>query len=275
MPEGPEVTIITNQLSKLLKSQKLIGINILTTKKYAINKSIENIKLYMKLPVKLIDVRKKGKFIYFWFANDLIIGSTLGLSGGYTLDRSNQSLIEFIFEKNKLYYNDVRHFGTFQIMSLSGLNNKLDKIGPDILTGSIRPQEKSYLEKDEATVEKFVAKTKKYPAKQIVQILVDQKIISGIGNYLKSEILYKAKMFPGKLIKQISVIDLKRLYDIARMISNNSLENGGVSIRDYQDIYGKKGKYHPTIYGKKKIDDKPVLTKTFKDLRTTYYLKYD
>ena len=199
MPEGPEVTIITNQLSKLLKSQKLIGINILTTKKYAINKSIENIKLYMKLPVKLIDVRKKGKFIYFWFANDLIIGSTLGLSGGYTLDRSNQSLIEFIFEKNKLYYNDVRHFGTFQIMSLSGLNNKLDKIGPDILTGSIRPQEKSYLEKDEATVEKFVAKTKKYPAKQIVQILVDQKIISGIGNYLKSDLRILSRLIPDEI----------------------------------------------------------------------------
>ena len=265
MPEGPEVTVIAEQLSKIWSGYNLSNINILTKKNYAINNVMMKIKAGIKLPIKLIDVGKKGKYIYFWFSGDIIIGSSLGLSGHYSLNKLDNSLIEFVFSNKSLYYNDVRHFGIFQLLTLKLLNEKLDKIGPDILTSSIRPHETKYLERDVSSADKFVAKAKKYQLKQIVQILVDQKIISGIGNYLKSEILYKAKIYPGKIIKQLSAVTLIHIYETAKMISNNSLQLGGVSIRDYKDVYGKLGKYQPIIYGKKKVNDKDVIKKTFKD----------
>jgi formamidopyrimidine-DNA glycosylase len=291
MPEGPEVEIITFQLNQLLAKQSLIKINVFGNK--ALQKSVKNIISKLKFPIKLISIRKKGKFIYFWFKydksypsnhivipahcdgakDDIFIGNNLGLSGHYSLEHSDKAIIEFKFSSDTIYYKDNRHFGKFKLFTLDELNIKLDTIGPDILDPNPRPYKKNLIAKDKATESKFITAIKNHPNLQIAQALSDQKIVSGIGNYLKTETLYASKIYPGTLIKNISDNRLGNIFITAKNIAIDSFNVGGVSIRDYKDIYDELGQYKTKIYGRK-TDSKGnmIISKEFNDKRTTYYV---
>jgi formamidopyrimidine-DNA glycosylase len=58
----------------------------------------------------------------------------------------------------------------------------------------------------------FIEKLDKYPKKTLPEILMDQKMFSGIGNYIKSECLYRAKLNPHRTVNSISHLRKKKNY---------------------------------------------------------------
>jgi len=277
MPEGPEVKIITEQLNELFEGQNLIDINVFGNSK--LHKSIREIKRDLDLPkkrYKVVNILNKGKFIYYWLYrnnSDIFLGNNLGLTGHYSVEKHEKSIAEFRFSSDSIFYEDKRHFGKFKLFNLDELNEKLDSIGPDMLFPSIRPYNDKVLSEDRASEKTFIERIKVYPNKEIAQVIIDQNVISGIGNYLKSEILYATKIYPGTLVKNISDKKLKEMFKNAKKIIRDSYKLGGVSLRDYKDIYGNLGEYIPKVYGQDE-DPKgnPVYRKQFKDKRTTYYV---
>src|SRR3972149_79614 len=120
MPEGPEISILAKQLRSEFQ-----------------NSILQEIKKYKKIPVddslnlKLTDVKKKGKFLYFCFDDDnLYLGNNLGLSGNYSLLNNSSVIFQFKFNKT-LYYSDIKHFSKFKLFNLNSLDKKLSAIGPD------------------------------------------------------------------------------------------------------------------------------------------------
>ena len=148
-----------------------------------------------------------------------------------------------------VYFNDTRHFGSVEILPVSTYTT--DDIGPDIF----------YVTPDD-----FVNAVKKSLTgrRDICQILLDQNVISGIGNYLKAEILYATSVYPGATRLDDDV--LYNLHKISQDICNQSYASQGCSLRTYKDSLGNPGKFVLKIY------DNPKATKaTFKDKRTTHY----
>ena len=83
MPEVVEIKKYADFLNKKLKNKNLNDIKILkgrykTHNPFALYYSITN-----KLPLKVLDVRTKGKFLYIVMEDDYFIFSTLGLHGGW------------------------------------------------------------------------------------------------------------------------------------------------------------------------------------------------
>ena len=79
--------------------------------------------------------------------------------------------------------------------------------------------------------------------KNIKNILLDQKIISGIGNIYASEILFYSKINPlkkGKNLKSKSILNLTKY---ARIVLRNAIKKGGSSIRDFKNIQSDLGRY--------------------------------
>ena len=73
----------------LLKNKKLIDIKIINGR-YKKHKPFELYELIKKnLPLKLINVKTKGKFIYIEFEKSFYILNTLGLSGGWAFQKNN------------------------------------------------------------------------------------------------------------------------------------------------------------------------------------------
>ena len=210
MPEGPEVKKLSQYLNKFLKKNKILNLKILKGR-YG-KKLPSGYENFMKnLPYNIKSVLSKGKFIYFTLNKSCYIFNTLGMSGFWTTEKLKHSNLMFETEKGPLYFNDQRNFGTIKfIFSEDELNNKLSIIGPDMLDLNVK-------------LDIFLKRMnlKKNRNKPIAIVLMDQSVISGIGNYLRSEILYLAKISPYRKInssddkdKLLSQYELKKLFNI-------------------------------------------------------------
>ena len=268
MPEGPEVSILARSLNKLLKNKELKEIKILEGGKYE-NKAPNNYELFKRnLPLKVTEIKNKGKLIYWIFSDDTFMINHLNMTGIWSVNQQlKHSALEFIFGSKKnltLFYTDIRRFGRVEFgPDKPELERILKIIGPDIVNDK-GLSFKIFLE---------IAEKKK--RLNITKFLMDQHNISGIGNYLKSEILYMAKISPHRNVGSLSREELKDIYDAAKKISKSSLEWKGMSKRDFRDIDGTKGDFEKMlrVYCREKDPNgyKVVKEKT-KDGRTTHWV---
>ena len=264
MPEGPEVKVLVSELNKKLKNKTLINVDILTgryTKKKPDNfdNFIEN------LPLKILEIKNRGKFIYFILEKNWFIFNTLGLTGNWTIiDKIKHNRLAFKFENNNIFYNDVRNFGTLKFLNDPKiLDKKLKTLGNDILENDF--------------TEKYVInifKNGKIADKTIAEILMKQTLFSGLGNYLKSEILYESKISPHRLIKDLSLDDQILLYKNIKKISLKFFKEGSA----YKTSLGETNEdfvdNNFQVY-KKKIDKNnfKIKRETTKDKRTTFWVE--
>jgi formamidopyrimidine-DNA glycosylase len=271
MPEIVEVRKIKDFLKKIMKNKYIESINILKGR-YKTHKPFElYYKLKNNLPLKVLEIKTKGKFMYFILEDDFYIFSTLGLTGGWIkfLDKKNfkkddkkvsdykfpvlfDNLSKEIFEKyhktsiNNLnvefkmsdstivYYYDSLSFGTLKVIdNKEDLEKKLNQIGPDIM-------------EETTTIDIFINNVTKEKNldKYIGNVIMNQKVISGVGNYLRSDILWLSRISPFRKVKDLSKAELNTIYnnsrkltwgeyDLKKGIKNNIIQKKDIFPRDF------------------------------------------
>lgn len=265
MPEGPEVRIHAEQLHKILVGKYLIEIGYDERSRYR-NNPLTNIEK-LEYPYEFKRVFSKGKKIVFELSNEIYLISSLGLEGHWQYEHEKHSNLWLSFSDDEdevytIYFDDSRHFGTLEIvLSKKDLDKRLSDIGPDILS-------------EEVGYELFSKRIRKGNNKQICQVLMDQSYVSGIGNYLKSEILYKSKIRPDRLVKNISDDEMKILHENSIKLINSAYGSKGMTSATYRDVYGNEGSFKCVVYGCKKDPlGNDIVTSTFNDKRTTHWVK--
>lgn len=268
MPEGPEVKVIVNQLNSLIKGKVLIDF-IIHSGRYSKKKpdNLDNFIKVMKDNGKINGVFCKGKFIWFELDNGWYIFNTLGMSGGWKVEKKEKNFHWQLKFKNlkDIWFTDIRNFGTLKFTNnKEDLDKKLKDLGVDIFTKDF-------------TYDNFekIIKSKRVSEKTLPEVLMNQKKISGIGNYLKSEILYASKISPYRLIKNLNNNEIKILYDNVKKISIDSYKRGGASPREYSNVYDVDGKYTQLlkVYNQKKDPfGNTVKREETKDKRTTHWI---
>ena len=149
----------------------------------------------------------------------------------YDSEHTNTRCI-FHFDDQKIYYDDAINLGKLNWLTDDQLNIMLSKVGPSIIG---------------LTQEVFMERIKKKKS-MIASALHDQAVFAGIGNYLRAEALYKAKIAPNRKVQDISDTELKKLYKSITKIIKVILDLNGVE--DYKNFDGKPGKYKFKIYGR-------------------------
>jgi len=280
MPEIVEVRKTKDFLKKIMKNKYIKSINILKGR-YKTHKPFElYYKLRNNLPLKVLDIKTKGKFMYFVLEHDFYIFSTLGLRGGWTYKLNNvykfPKLLDYISKENYekyhkvsknnlnvefklrgskkiVYYYDSLSFGTLKVIdSKKDLEKKLNTIGPDIMDES-------------TTLDVFINQiTKKINLnKYIGNVIVNQKVISGIGNYLRSDILWLSRISPFRKVKDLSNKELKIIYNNSKKLTWGEYDlNKGFKTKIIQkkDIFPRDFKRNFFVYMcKKDIYDNPVI----------------
>ena len=121
----------------------------------------------------------------------------------------NHLNVEFItnYKNISFYFYDQLSFGTLKAVDCNTngetiLEKKLKELGPDLLD-------------DKTTFELFKKQIRKKvnENKAIGNVIVNQKIISGVGNYLRADALWMAKLSPFRKVQDIIDDDLKLLYE--------------------------------------------------------------
>lgn len=214
MPEGVEVKIQLEKLKKL-RNQEIESIRI-QSGRYSRHGHPKGFVSFRKaLPLKIKSIHHKGKFIYFLLSNNWVIMITLGMTGKLKIRKEHKKHdhIQIKTNKNLLFFNDVRNFGTIEFSNnLDFLSKKLENLGYDPLQDKI-----SFIQ--------FLEHIRKFKSSlEIGELLLNQKFISGIGNYLRSDILYCSKINPHTKIGDLKKIFLKKLLKCIYKTMENSYQ---------------------------------------------------
>ncbi|MEK7560145.1 MAG: DNA-formamidopyrimidine glycosylase [Patescibacteria group bacterium] len=187
---------------------------------------------------KILGVERRGKNLVFALDGALFLLVHPKMTGRFLLNqRDKYERIVFNFAGGGfLTFSDKRRFGNVILGTKNKIKNQLNGLGEDALSISFSSFKNLLLSKKS----------------KIKHVLMDQSIISGIGNIYADEILWKAKVHPKRAADSISQKELKNIFSAMSLILKKSIKLRGVSIQDYRDIFGNKGEYqnHRLVYGR-------------------------
>lgn len=194
-------------------------------------------------PTVVKEIEVKGKFMYWSFSNNFFMTCTFGMSGQWSPVRGKHPCFVFEFtDGTSIFFNDPRHFGTIQFTNnIQTILNKLNELGWDPLKDDI------------SKWSKYLATQIQKSNKPIGELLMDQKLFAGVGNYIRAEALYVAKISPWRKGNQLKVTDINLLNEALISVMKESYNHQGATIHTYKDAYGNEGKYSSCfkVYGQK------------------------
>jgi|TARA_X000000368_G_scaffold154970_1_gene122121 formamidopyrimidine-DNA glycosylase len=266
VPELPEVETTKRGIEPYLKNQSII--KILVRQKSLRIPFNDNLKKHIT-KVKIKNIKRRAKYIVINFVNEYSMVIHLGMTGNLRASQQKKFLkhdhIIFHLESgNSLIFNDVRRFGLIQIYKTSDSFYLLDNNGPD-------PFE------NKADADYFYERIKNSSA-SIKSILLNHKIISGIGNIYASEILFSTNISPMRMGKDVSHEECKKILEQSKIILNKAIKAGGTTLNDYFNAESKPGyfKIQLNVYGKdgeKCSSCESKITKITQNNRSTYFCK--
>ncbi len=279
MPEGPEVKNITDYLNSALAGLTLVNLCWDEKSKFALDglDNIENIRSHF--PAKMEQVFCKGKQIFFQlisikYQSRFYFNSGLGMAGGWVVKKGTHSNLWLEFGEitkmgeislttisSRIYFDDKRHFGNFTILwADEAFKKRWSEIGPDMLSGQV-------------TFPVWTQILNRHKRCSLVSLLMNQAYLSGIGNYLKAEILYRARLKPDRKVGSLSSFEMGNLWKHSMETIQESYLANGLMIKDYKEPLGRKGTFTIRIYGKTHDPlGNPVVTAKFADSRTTHWV---
>lgn len=236
MPEAPEVRINVDLLREYLLNRTIKEWDIKYDKFHCLEDEIP-------FGTKVVDIKSKGKTIYFEFDNEKFAINHLMLHGGWVVNLEPEKYRFSIttVDGDILYFISRDGLSKFEIVSEDELKKRLSKLGPDLMETAIGDET---ISEDE-----FVNLAKNHYKMLIGSFLMNQKYISGIGAYLRSDILNHAGINPFRKIGTLENSELKKIYNSIIFTLKNVYEQGGTSKYNKELGLGETG-YDFRIYNK-------------------------
>ena len=247
MPELPEVETVKKGLEKKLKNFIISEIEIIRPSTIAFPANKDEFK--KGLNNSLIDKwNRRGKYLIASLIknpNNKTLKSNgyliihLRMTGHFNWLKRNNSPCKhtrvrfFDSQGNELRFIDLRSFGQIWWIK-EGLDPKkiikgLGSLGPEPFSKDFNYE---YLQKE------FSKRTKSIKA-----VLLDQRIIAGIGNIYADESLFEAGISPFREAKTIKKRELIKLRISIMDVLEKSIGSGGTTFSDFRNIEGLNGNY--------------------------------
>ena len=258
MPELPEVEVVKRSLINKIQNSIVKAVKINDGRlRYRVDKN--KIKKIIGLRIKKIS--RRSKFLLFFFNNDTVMLVHLGMTGKFFFinqkntkyktsfyydinddkDKKHDRVIFDLSRNQKLIYNDIRKFGFIKFIKKFNLdqNLHLKNLGPE-------PLEKKF---NLSYFKQYIINKNR----NIKDILMDQKFISGLGNIYVNETLFFSGIKPTKKVKNLSESEIRKIIKFTKKILSKAIALGGSSIKNFSSDNGKKGLFqqHFRVYGKK------------------------
>jgi formamidopyrimidine-DNA glycosylase len=240
MPELPEIETIKNGI-KNFKSQYIKKIIIRNySLRYPVDKNIPE--LCQSQTVN--QIIRRGKYLILILSKHHLI-IHLGMSGKINIlkNTDTKSLekhdhFDIIGEDYTIRYNDARRFGSLILCDNYLEHNLIKNLGPEPLS--------------EEFSSKYLMNVLKNKKSTIKQLIMDNKIVVGVGNIYASESLFIAKISPLKIGNNITILESERLVITIKNVLKEAIKLGGSTLRDYKQADGSLGYFQNQhkVYGK-------------------------
>lgn len=288
MPELPEVQTVVNELNRKITNKTIKDVEVNAPKMVTIGPDVvSNIRqasqqsagqfISLLKNQKIISVKRRAKLLIFDLSptsprlrrtsGPLSMLVHLKMTGQFIFEDKKQRaktkglyrllniatapkvllpskhthVIFYFTDGSVLYFNDVRKFGYLKLVRDDEINQvrELQEYGPE-------PLSKDFI------LSEFAAAVKKRAKSTIKEVLMDSKVVAGIGNIYSDEILFHAKIKPARKVASIKQQELKEIYKQIPGVLKQAIKAKGSSVGDFirtDGSWGKMGKHH-FVYGR-------------------------
>lgn len=248
MPELPEVETVRRGLGKFILKKKLVRVRVLCEKSFVgdanIHGEVVGLRRFGKALVidlaggvsLMVHLRMTGQLIF----DENGSGSGLKRSGRFAAGHPSENFVDKLpnkqtrvileFENGTLYFNDQRKFGFIKVMTT-------DEVLRDKFIAGLAPEPWVMETAD------FCGRLKRHQGAPIKAVILDQKIICGLGNIYADEALFVAGIHPERKAGSLSADEARGLLESARMVMEKAIDAGGSTMATYVKADGTRGDY--------------------------------
>ena len=246
MPELPEVETVKRGLEEFIINENIKKVHL---SKFSLRFPWPKDFVSKVIGKKIISIKRRAKYIIIGLSDNYSIIAHLGMSGSYKVLKKSEAQNYTILKHDhliidldnfKIVYNDPRRFGYIDLTNQEPETHKfLSSLGPEPLS--------NYFNAD------GIAKTLFNRSKPIKNLLLDQNIVSGLGNIYVCEALFRSKINPKKNCSKLVTSKGKPRKDLILLVQKinevikEAIEVGGSSLRDFSNINGKMGYFQSSF----------------------------
>jgi formamidopyrimidine-DNA glycosylase len=243
MPELPEVEtvrrgLLTHAAGGIVQSIQQMHPRALSPK------SISGLEAIVG--AQLLDIQRRGKFLWFVLDRPFTLAAHLGMSGQFLINpkdhRHTRAILTLRHGKkiSELHFNDQRTCGGLSVEELkNGVPSCVEKIALDLF--------------DENFDQKKVIEKINTRSISIKTAILNQNILSGIGNIYADESLWAARIHPESKSNAITPKEIERVIESAKEVMARAIEVGGTSFDElYINVNGESGYFDISLnaYGR-------------------------
>jgi len=242
MPELPEVETVKRGLEHYAQGQVIEKTIIRQYQlRWPINRKLNSLLKQQRIH----NIRRRGKYLLLALDNGTLI-MHLGMSGRIHIIPSEtkpekHDHVDIILSNGQcLRFTDPRRFGAIIWTTRAAEQHKLLKsLGPEPLT-------------DDFNADYLYQKTRKRKT-CIKSLIMNSKIVVGVGNIYANEALFNSKIKPNKTAQRLTVKQCNLLVTQIKLVLENACKAGGTTLKDFISTEGKPGYFQQQlkVYGRK------------------------
>ncbi len=233
MPELPEVETVRRTLESLVVGRRVTRVNA------------RRRDLRLPLPPdfesaltgrRITATARRAKYLMLglddgrsWLVHLGMSGSFIHLSAGDESTGSHEHVSVGLDDDSRLVFRDPRRFGLMLVVD-TGDCQLLSDIGPEPLDA-------------DAFDAGYVGELRSRTKRTVKDVLMDQRVVAGLGNIYVNEILFRARVRPMRRMSRLTKAECAAIVDATRAVIAEAIEHRGSSISDYLDGRGRRGSY--------------------------------
>ena len=239
MPELPEVETVCLAMKKTLPGKRITSIS---TSGKRLREPIDEIRLNKLINDKFIEVKRRAKYLFLHLESGTTLLIHLGMSGNLLLRKSREKHDHVIFhlgQERPLVFNDPRRFGMVLVLEKNEIHtcSYLINLGVEPLTPKLN--------------KRYLMKKCHGTNTPIKNLIMNNKVIVGIGNIYANESLFQAKIHPKTPARHLNPAEITILTRAIKNVLSKAVKKGGTTINDYLGS-GAGGRFQQklSVYGR-------------------------
>lgn len=243
MPELPEAETIGRALNRALQGKYITAVEVFTP---AMRTSLLPLKNASLVGKSFVQVRRRGRYLLAELSDGRVLLMHFGMSGVVRVEsstvpkRKHEHIFIHLDDGNVFRFECTRRFSMLELHETddSGMPQILHSLGMEPLS-------------DEFSGKSFFNAVCRRSA-PIKNLLMDNTIVTGIGNIYAAETLFAAGIHPCRKGCELSEKECDKIAECAKKILRQAIEAGGTTIADFRHVDGSEGKFalQLQVYGK-------------------------
>lgn len=229
MPELPEVETIRKEIAPYIVGRKIKTVDILWDGMVKQPSPAEFKKLVTGRTVK--DLTRRGKYLFFHLDKNGILMMHMKMTGSLLVNPENSRFTRAVLrldDGTEIHFADARKFGKMWLEK--DIKAVCAKLGPEPI--------------DNGFTNKTLADILEKRSAPVKAVLLDQALVSGIGNMYADEALYDSRIHPARPASSLTPAEVKKLRASIIKVLKKGIAMNGASVRDYTRPSGEPGHAH-------------------------------